>query len=175
MADWLTIPAVAAGAHAVANLVFRGGAFVASFRQSRGTMPPPEGPSPPDRTRIVIADDDRLFAEMLQSALSLHDELDVVGIARDGAEAIELAERLNPDIVLMDWNMPRVDGIEATRTLRELEEPPAVVLISGTDAEGEVEAASAGAVGYLRKARDVAELTGLIAALGTTSIQPGLY
>jgi DNA-binding NarL/FixJ family response regulator len=133
-------------------------------------MPPPEGPSPPDRTRIVIADDDRLFAEMLRSALSLHDELDVVGIARDGAEAVELAERLKPDLVLMDWNMPRVDGIEATRKLRELEEPPAVVMISGTDAECEVEAASAGAVGYLRKARDVADLTGLIAALGTTLI-----
>jgi DNA-binding NarL/FixJ family response regulator len=133
-------------------------------------MPPLEGPSPLDRTRIVIADDDRLFAEMLRSALSLHDEFDVVGVARDGAEAVELAERLKPDLVLMDWNMPRVDGIEATRKLRELEEPPAVVMISGTDAECEVEAASAGAVGYLRKARDVADLTGLIAALGTTLI-----
>jgi DNA-binding NarL/FixJ family response regulator len=138
-------------------------------------MPPPEGPSPLDRKRIVIADDDRLFAEMLRSALSLHDEFDVVGIAGDGAEAVELAERLKPDLVLMDWNMPRVDGIEATRKLRDLEEAPAVVLISGTDAEVEVEAASAGAVGYLRKARDLAELTGLIAALGGALIQPGLY
>jgi DNA-binding NarL/FixJ family response regulator len=134
-------------------------------------MPPPEGPSPPDRTRILIADDDRLFAEMLRSTLSSHDEFDVVGIATDGTGAVDLAKRLRPNLVLMDWNMPNVDGIEATRRLRELEDPPAVVLISGTDAAGEVPAASAGAVGYLRKARGLADIVDVIALLGTSIIQ----
>jgi DNA-binding NarL/FixJ family response regulator len=134
-------------------------------------MTPTEGPSPPDRTRIVIADDDRLFAEMLRNALCAHDEFDVVGIATDGAEAVDLAKRLRPNLVLMDWQMPHVDGIEATRTLRVLDDPPAGVLISGTDAAGEVEAASAGAVGYLRKARGLAELIDVIALLGTSIVQ----
>jgi CheY-like chemotaxis protein len=80
--------------------------------------------------------DDRLFAEMLRNALCAHDEFDVVGIATDGAEAVDLAKRLRPNLVLMDWQMPHVDGIEATCTLRELDDPPAVMLISGTDAAG---------------------------------------
>lgn len=133
-----------------------------------------------DRTRILIADDDRKFAEMLQAALSLHEEFEVVAIVGDGAEAVVGATELRPQVVLMDVGMPKLDGIEATRRIRELSDPPLVILITGENprATGE-NAYDAGAAAYLLKSRDLPNLidailtcTRLSAALSTIGAAP---
>ena len=69
--------------------------------------------------RILIADDHRLFAESLMSALSEDDRVDVVGLAGNGQEAVDLGLELQPDVILMDLRMPMLDGFEATWRLRE--------------------------------------------------------
>jgi len=106
--------------------------------------------SPP--LAILIADDHDLFAMGLAETLAAYPDLTVVGRAADGAEAVELASELRPDVVVMDVNMPRVDGIAATREVTEtLEHTRVVVLSALTDAETAHAARSAGAVAVLPK------------------------
>lgn len=71
-------------------------------------------------TTVVLADDQRVIREGLVSLLGLLPDIEVLGTAADGEEALALVERLRPDIVLMDLRMPRCDGVTATRRLREL-------------------------------------------------------
>ena len=102
--------------------------------------------------RVLIADDQRVVREGLTMVLGLLDDVEVVGAVSDGTEAVALAGDLHPDIVLMDLRMPRCDGIEATRLLRERE--PAikvVVLTTYADDQSVIEALRAGARGYLTK------------------------
>jgi DNA-binding NarL/FixJ family response regulator len=102
--------------------------------------------------RVLLADDQRLVRESLGMLLGLLDGIELVGSASDGEEAVALASRLRPDVILMDIRMPRMDGIEATRRLRELD--PAVRVISLTtyaDDESVLGALRAGARGYLTK------------------------
>jgi DNA-binding NarL/FixJ family response regulator len=118
-------------------------------------------PSPPagGAVRILIADDHRLFAESLMAVLSEDERVDVVGIAEDGQEAVELTTELQPDVVLMDLKMPAIDGFEATRRIREAGLDTQILILTGTDQEiGSEDAAAAGASGYLRKESSVAEL-----------------
>jgi DNA-binding NarL/FixJ family response regulator len=125
------------------------------------------GPRPADRVRILIADDDRLFAEMLRVAISKQDDCEVIGIAGDGEAAYELARTLEPTVILMDANMPRMDGFEATRLIRTLPSPPVVVFISGTDATGVGDQAlNAGATAYFKKTEDLASLIDFVGAWG---------
>ena len=115
-------------------------------------------PRSADRVRILIADDDRLFAEMLRTAISKQDECEVIGIAGDGEAAY---------VVLMDANMPVVDGFEATRLIRGLPSPPVVVFISGTDGiRAGDRAMNAGASAYFRKTEDLTGLLDFVAAWG---------
>jgi DNA-binding NarL/FixJ family response regulator len=125
---------------------------------------------PPDRTRILIADDDHLFAEMLRSALAAHDQFDVIGIFANGAEAVDGTVSLKPSLVLMDVAMPHVDGIEATRRMRALDDPPIVVLITGEESESaDQRAYEAGAAAYLRKSEELVSVIDVIVALSHAS------
>ncbi len=106
--------------------------------------------SPP--IRVLIADDQRVVREGLTMVLGLLPDVDVVGAASDGREAVTLACRLHPDVVLMDLRMPRCDGVEATRLLRErLPAARVVVLTTYADDRSVLEALRAGARGYLTK------------------------
>ena len=99
------------------------------------------------------------FAESLMAVLSEDERLDVVGIAEDGQQAVDLATELRPDVVLMDLRMPVLDGLEATRRIREAGLDTQIFILTGTDeAIGSEDAVAAGASGYLRKEQSVAEL-----------------
>jgi DNA-binding NarL/FixJ family response regulator len=107
--------------------------------------------------RVLIADDQRVVREGLATIVAAFADAEVVGLANDGAEAVELVSEQRPDVVLMDLRMPRLDGVEATRTIRERHpEVAVVVLTTFADDESIVAALSAGASGYLTKdaARD---------------------
>ncbi len=102
--------------------------------------------------RVLIADDQRVVREGLTMVLGLLPDVDVVGAAADGAEAVALAADLRPDVVLMDLRMPRCDGVEATRLLREREpDIKVVVLTTYSDDRSVLDALRAGARGYLTK------------------------
>jgi CheY-like chemotaxis protein len=101
---------------------------------------------------------------MMRARLSALPEIEVVGLAADGRRALALAEELEPDVVLMDVHMPVMDGVEATRLIRALEEPPAVVLITGEDAAADAAAFEAGAAAYLRKSGDLIDVVDVIVA-----------
>ena len=105
-----------------------------------------------DAIRVVIADDHHLVRSGLRGMLDVHDDLDVVGEAEDGAAALTAARELDPDVVVMDIRMPRMDGIEATRRLREREGGPQVLVLTTFDLDEYVyEALRAGAGGFLLK------------------------
>jgi DNA-binding NarL/FixJ family response regulator len=110
--------------------------------------------------RVLIADDHLLFAETLATALALDERIHVVGLAVNGVEAVDLALLLGPDVVLMDLNMPLLDGVEATRRISERPDAPRVLVLTGSDEGGDIQRASAvGAAGYLTKSRSAADLS----------------
>jgi DNA-binding NarL/FixJ family response regulator len=112
----------------------------------------------PSPVRVLLVDDDPAFAELIACVLRL-EGVNVVGHALDGAEGVELARTLEPDVVLMDVRMPRMDGLEATRHIVEsLPGPHVLVVSSSKDPEDVDRAREAGAVGYLSKDRAAAEL-----------------
>jgi DNA-binding NarL/FixJ family response regulator len=104
--------------------------------------------------RVIVAEDDDAFLEALSVVLEDDGRFEVIGRAHNGREAVELAARLDVDVVVMDIEMPVCDGVEATRLLHEqLPELP-VVAISGHDYEERVfEIREAGAADYVRKSR----------------------
>jgi DNA-binding NarL/FixJ family response regulator len=103
-------------------------------------------------TRIVIADDQALFREGLRTLLSIWPEMEVVGEAADGDEAVALVETLRPNVVLMDLRMPKVDGIQATARIRAgWPDIPVLVLTTFDDDANLFGALKAGAAGYLLK------------------------
>lgn len=126
--------------------------------------------------RVLIADDHQVVREGLQMILAESDgEIVVVGEASDGDEAVRLATALKPDVVLMDLSMPRVDGLEATRRLKEAGIPSRVlILTSFAEGEGVRDAVRAGVTGYLMKDVLKAELLTAIrlAADGVPTLHP---
>ncbi|WP_405803828.1 response regulator [Streptomyces sp. NBC_01187] len=117
---------------------------------------------------VLIADDEELTRTGLRALLSAKPDLEVVGEAADGADVLGMAERLRPDVVLMDVRMPRLDGIEATRLLRSaLSDPPKVVVITTFENDEYVyDALRAGASGFIRKSapsRQIAHAIRLVA------------
>jgi len=109
--------------------------------------------------RVLIADDHRLFAEALEAILATDDRIEVVGHARDGREAVELWSEHRPDLTLMDISMPVLDGLAATREIRELDDGARVLMLTGSNARTDVDRSrQAGASGYVTKDRIAAEL-----------------
>ena len=118
------------------------------------------------RYRILVAEDDETFLDSLADALEADERFAVAARARNGREAVELAARLQPDAVVMDIEMPELDGVEATRQLQADRPDLPVVAISGTDYEERVlEIRQAGAADYVRKSRVDCELARALAAL----------
>jgi DNA-binding NarL/FixJ family response regulator len=102
--------------------------------------------------RVLLVDDDALVRAGLRLILSSADDIDIVGEADDGADAVAAVRQHCPDVVLMDIRMPRVDGITATAALRALDTPPQVVVLTTFQADAHVVAAlRAGASGFLVK------------------------
>lgn len=102
--------------------------------------------------RVLIADDQRVVREGLATIVSGFADAEVVGLAADGIEALDLVSGCDPDVVLMDLRMPRMDGVDATREIRALHPSiPVVVLTTYADDESVLAALSAGAAGYLTK------------------------
>ena len=115
--------------------------------------------SKPKPLRVLIADDHRLFAEALEAILGTDERIEVVGQASDGGQAVELARKLGPDVVLMDVSMPVLDGFEATREIRAESDDVHVLMLTGSNSRADVDRArKAGAAGYVTKDRIAAEL-----------------
>jgi len=113
--------------------------------------------------RILITDDHELVRDGFRRMLGYEEDLEVVGEARDGREAVELCRRLDPDLVLMDVRMPKMDGLEATRAIKA-EQPSVSVLVVTTydNPDYLLEAVKAGAAGYVLKDAPNRQLTNAI-------------
>jgi DNA-binding NarL/FixJ family response regulator len=130
-----------------------------------------------DVVRILVADDHPLTRDGIKAALALDAELEVVGEASDGQEAVDLAERIQPDVVLMDVRMPVLGGIGATQTISRTVPNARVVMLTVEETQARVgEAIQAGAAGYLLKDIDARELARAVhlAAEGSAVIHPSL-
>jgi two-component system, NarL family, response regulator DegU len=126
--------------------------------------------------RLMLADDHRMLREGLRRSMS-DQGFDVVGEARDGNEAVHLAEDLQPEVILMDVTMPEIDGVEATRQIKKAwPEIRIVMLTMHADQEVLASAIRAGASGYLVKDCSTEEITSAVrmAASGETALSPQL-
>ncbi len=113
----------------------------------------------PEKIRVLIADDHRLFAEALDTILASEPEIEVVGRAGNGEEAVEQALELQPDVILMDIAMPFVDGVEATKRIREHVPGACILMLTGSNSRADVaRARDAGAAAYVTKDRIAAQL-----------------
>ena len=157
----------------------------ASRIRLRGTQPGspflPEGASTAtleqERVRVLVADDHELAREALLSVLAREPGLDVVGEARDGHEAVTMAERLRPHVVLMDVRMPGMDGLQATQAITQaLPDTRVVVLTSHAGREFVLEALRAGASGYLPKGATKQDVLSTLRVVltGAIHVQPEL-
>ncbi|SFF00503.1 two component transcriptional regulator, LuxR family [Paenibacillus algorifonticola] len=125
--------------------------------------------------RLVIADDQRLLRESLRTVIELEEDMKVVGLAENGQHACELVDELRPTLVLMDVQMPIMDGISAIRKIRARHPAlPILILTTFTDDDYIIEGLAGGAIGYLLKDMDKANLLAAIrsAAAGRHMLTP---
>ncbi|MYT29172.1 response regulator transcription factor [Streptomyces sp. MspMP-M5] len=125
--------------------------------------------------RVLLVDDHQVVRRGLRTFLEVQDDIQVVGEASDGAEGVAATEQLRPDVVLMDIKMPGMDGIEALRQLRTLDNPAKVLVVTSfTEQRTVVPALRAGAAGYVYKDIDPEALAGAIRSVhaGHVLLQP---
>jgi DNA-binding NarL/FixJ family response regulator len=130
-----------------------------------------------DSLRVLIVDDHALFRKGLQLVLDKEPDIDVVGEGSDGLEALERAQELMPDVVLMDVRMPRRSGIEATQEIREVLPHVKILMLTISDEEADLyEAIKAGASGYLLKEINTEEVADAIRSVwaGQSRISPSM-
>src|SRR6201996_4545524 len=131
----------------------------------------------PDPIRVLIADDHALFRRGLEMVLAEEDDIDIVGQASDGAEAVAVAGESLPDVVLMDIRMPKSSGIEACRATKEVAPSAKIVMLTISDEEEDLfEAIRAGASGYLLKDIPLDEVAGAVRSVhgGQSLINPSM-
>jgi DNA-binding NarL/FixJ family response regulator len=129
------------------------------------------GAAPAARLRVLVVDDQALVRAGFSSILQREDDIEVVGEAADGVEALELVARTRPDVVLMDVRMPRMDGIAATRQLRTRHPAVRVVVLTTYDLdEYLLEALRAGASGFLLKDVRAEQLPGAVRAAASGDV-----
>lgn len=134
------------------------------------TADEPQPPARQEKIRVLLADDHAILRQGLAGLLRQHAAIEVVGDAADGQQAVEAAQRLRPDVVLMDVTMPRVDGIEATRMIVEaLPQTRVIGLSMHEEADAAAAMRSAGAVAYLRKDAASDALVATILAQGAST------
>ncbi|MCY4583487.1 MAG: response regulator transcription factor [Chloroflexi bacterium] len=115
------------------------------------------------RIRVLLADDHSVTREGLRSILAGSEEFEVVGVAKNGVEAVKAASELQPDVVVMDVMMPGKDGVEACREIMEsLPETRVMMLTASTEGNAVIEAVAAGAAGYLQKVADMNQVLTMI-------------
>ena len=127
--------------------------------------------------RVLIADDQPLYRRGLEVVLHTEENIEVVGEAENGEEAIAKAEELAPDVVLMDVRMPRINGIEATQAIRDRVPTTKILMLTVSDEDSDLyEAIKAGASGYLLKEVSVEEVADSIRAVmqGESKITPSM-
>jgi len=127
--------------------------------------------------KVLIVDDHALFRRGLQMVLEQEADIEVVGEAADGQEAVVRAQELMPDVVLMDVRMPKRSGIEATEEIRELLPHIKVLMLTISDEESDLyDAIKAGASGYLLKEISIEEVAGAIRSVwaGQSRISPSM-
>jgi two-component system, NarL family, response regulator DegU len=113
--------------------------------------------------KVMIVDDHKLVREGLKAVFDQGDEVDVIGEAGSGEEAIEMVGKINPDVILMDISMPGMNGIQATKVIRDAHPDAKIVILTMLDQEGYVyEAIKAGATGYMLKSTTSDELVNAI-------------
>jgi len=131
----------------------------------------------PGRIRVLIADDQRVVRDGLSMLVSLIDDVEIVGLASDGTEAVRLAEEHRPDVILMDLRMPGVDGATATAQVRErLPGTQVLVLTTYADEAAILAALRAGALGYLTKDASAEQIEAAVRAVhaGQTHLDPAV-
>jgi DNA-binding NarL/FixJ family response regulator len=127
--------------------------------------------------RVAVVDDQRLFTKGISGLVDMLPGVEAVGVAYNGEEAIALCRKEEPDVVLMDISMPKMDGISATREIKELLPQTAVLILTGHEEDEHVfEGIKAGAQGYLLKDAELEDLSRAIRTVhaGDTIIAPEL-
>lgn len=134
-------------------------------------------PGESEKLRVLVVDDHALFRRGLQMVLEQESDLELVGEASDGAEAVEIAQGSMPDIILMDVRMPKRSGIEATAQIKDLMPHVKILMLTISDEEADLyEAIKAGASGYLLKEIPIEEVADAIRSVwaGQSRISPSM-